>query len=150
MDSSISTHHLYDRYPIKTHIQSGQCRHYQQYLSTHRLKMAIFCRHPTGRTTIILYCASLLCTKIIIKERGVVSNSMRLNSHTITDTEKESHEFYLPRCIVIMSPEPYFKIHVNLLKIHRELRKSSPNIAHTTSPKALSGYLKLKNEGRQH
>ena len=49
-----------------------------------------------------------------------------------------------------MSGEPYFKIHVNLLKIHRELRKATPNIAHTTSPKTLSSYLKLKAEGRQH
>jgi hypothetical protein len=48
-----------------------------------------------------------------------------------------------------MSPLPYFKLHVNLLKIHHELRKLAPNIYHPTTPRALQDYLALRTQGRQ-
>lgn len=48
-----------------------------------------------------------------------------------------------------MSALPYFKLHVNLLKIHHELRKPTPNIYHPTSARALQDYLALRAQGRQ-
>jgi hypothetical protein len=35
------------------------------------------------------------------------------------DIELVTTEFYLPKCLVLMSDKPYFKLESNLIQIHR-------------------------------
>lgn len=52
-------------------------------------------------------------------------------------------EFYVPKCLVLMSDMPYYKIQVNLLKVYRELKKPEPIISHSINEGLYKVYLYL-------
>lgn len=48
-----------------------------------------------------------------------------------------------------MSEEPYFKMHVNILKIYSEVHREASTLSHPTSPNVVQHFLQLKSQGRK-
>lgn len=83
------------------------------------------------------YCTSQIIYVLmsIMKEKGFLKgcqsgNQSQFFSAYTQGNGVSSQEFYLPKCIVLVSELPYFKLQVNLLKIHKELKKQDPAISY--------------------
>ena len=62
----------------------------------------------------------LYCTGQVYYEKAPLKCKESALFYASKDTFKE---FYLPKCLVLMSELPYYKMQVNLLKVYRELKR---------------------------
>ena len=85
------------------------------------------------------------CTSQIYYERG----ALKFPENNFNSSPREVYRyFWLPKCIVLMSELPYYKIQVNLLKIHKELRRQEPIITHSVNESLYRIFVQLVEQGR--
>ena len=65
-----------------------------------------------------------------------------------TPVREVYREFMLPKCLVLLSELPYYKLQVNLLKVFKELRKEEPIISHAVNENLYRLFVQICEQGR--
>lgn len=113
-----ASYNLFIGSPREAYLHGGKGAGLSNQTCDTRWKMEIFCDDQIRWKTGILYLLYLLCTSVCIQEKGPLKYQQS-SLFGLKNSELILTEFYLPKCLVLLSERPYFKLQVNLLQIHR-------------------------------